>query len=81
MSGYGLIGTGADYRQQAAQGLQQAAEQETDRNIQNKQIKQQAKAANQQLGAAGGAMAGFMIGGPVGAVIGGLGGAILGGLF
>lgn len=81
MSGYGLIGTGTEYRQQAAAGLQAAAREETNRDIDNKQIKAQRHAANQQLGAAGGAAAGAMIGGPIGALIGGIAGGLLGGSF
>ena len=81
MNGYGLIGTGAAYREQAASGLQEAAKQETDRNITNKQLDAQAEAAKKQTGSTLGAAAGFMLGGPVGAVIGSIGGSILGGLF
>lgn len=79
---YGLVGTGIEYRQQAMQGLQQAAQEETNRQIENKQIQAQHHAANQQLGALGGAVGALALGfGPVGALIGALGGGVMGGLF
>lgn len=79
--GGGLAAAGNTNLGQAQQLLGSAAEQEQSRNIGDKQMEQQRKAGNTQLGAAGGAMLGFQVGGPVGAVIGGVLGAVGGGLF
>ncbi len=79
MTGYGLIGTGAAYRDQATRGLAVAADAENKREIQKKEMESQRKAATQQLGASGGGMIGFAVGGPIGAVVGAIAGALLGG--
>jgi hypothetical protein len=83
MAGYGMGGGLANYgmgqQQEATQILGEVAKQEANRDMENKQLRQQAKAGNAQLGAAGGAMAGFAVGGPWGAAIGGLVGGIAGG--
>jgi len=82
--GGGLVSVGLGQQRQAADMLGDAADQETERNIGNRQREQQRKAGNVQLGATGGAMAGAYYGaslGPWGAVIGGVAGAIAGGLF
>ena len=82
--GGGLVSAGLGEQDQAAQILGNAAEQEQQRNLGNKQARQAAKAGNVQLGATGGAMAGMYYGaslGPWGALIGGAIGAVAGGLF
>lgn len=78
--GGGLIGVGAEQKGSALEMLGQSAERENARNIANKQIAQQEKAAKAQTGAMLGATAGMAFG-PLGAMVGGLAGGILGGLF
>lgn len=74
-----LANLGEGQKQEATSMLGQAAEQESQRNAQNKVMAAQAKAGGQQFGATAGALAGFQIGGPWGAVIGGAVGAVAGG--
>lgn len=85
MAGYGVGATlaslGTAAKNDAMNSLGQVANQETQREATNKQLDAQRKQGNQQLGATGGALAGFAIGGPVGAMIGGTVGAIASGLF
>jgi hypothetical protein len=85
MAGYGvgasLASLGTAAKNDAMNSLGQVANQEGQREATNKQLDAQRKAGNQQLGATGGALAGFAIGGPVGAMIGGTVGAIATGLF
>lgn len=76
--GGGLAGYGMGQMQEATQLLGETAKQETQRDMENKQLKQQAKAGNAQLGATAGAMYGSTFG-PWGTVIGGLIGGIAGG--
>jgi uncharacterized protein YcfJ len=57
-----------------------AAETEERRDLANKQMEQQQKAGNQQLGATMGATVGMQVYGPVGALVGGAIGAIAGGM-
>lgn len=75
------VGGGQFYAGQAQSLLSGAAQDETQRNMQNKALKQEEKAANSQLGATAGAVAGFAIGGPVGAGIGAVAGGLLGRVF
>lgn len=77
--GGGLAAAGLQEQQQAADILGEAAKQEQDRNIGNRNMERAAKAGNVQLGAMGGAALGFQFGGPVGGMVGGLLGAIGGG--
>lgn len=79
--GGGLAAAGNKNLGDAQELLGKAASQEQDRNIADKQMEQQRKAGNTQLGVMGGAGAGFMVGGPVGALIGGALGAVAGSLF
>lgn len=92
MAGTGLgasLASIAGQQQEEAMRLQkEAADNETRREQQNKQIEAQEKAGRQQLGATLGAMGGFALGaqygsaaGPWGAVIGGAIGAVAAGLF
>jgi phage tail tape-measure protein len=84
--GGGLAGLGMGQQQEATQLLGESAKAEAQREMENKQLRQQAKSGNASLGATGGALAGFAlgaqygaVGGPWGAVIGGLVGGIAGG--
>ncbi len=84
----GLAGAGFEQQNQALGILGSAAEDETRRNIANKQANQARKAGNAQLGATLGAAGGMAlgmqmgaVGGPMGAMVGGLIGGIAGGLF
>jgi len=77
----GLTGFGLDQKNDAMEALRTVADQETERNTANKQIQQQTKAGNVQLGVTLGAAAGMMVGGPIGGMIGGVLGGIGGGLF
>lgn len=79
--GGGLAAAGNKNLGDAQELLGKAAEQEQTRNIGDKQMEQQRKAGNTQLGVMGGAAAGFAYGGPVGAVIGGVLGAVGASLF
>ena len=79
--GGGLAAAGNTNLGQAQELLGKAADQEQARNIGDKQMEQQRKAGNTQLGVMGGAAAGFAYGGPVGAVIGGVLGAVGASLF
>lgn len=93
MAGTGLgasLASIAGQQQEEAMRLQkEAADNETRREAQNKQIEAQEKAGRQQLGAtvgglAGGAIAGAQWGssaGPYGMLIGAAVGAVAGGLF
>lgn len=92
MAGYGvgasLASMGLGQKQEAMQVLRSVADQETERNAQNKQLAAQEKAGKQQLGATVGALGGFYVGaqmgsvgGPLGALIGGAVGAVAAGLF
>ena len=88
-AGGGLAGAGLEQQTMANNTLSAAADQETQRNIQNQKMEQEAKAGKAQLGStvgglAGGALAGAQFGaaaGPWGMLIGGALGAIAGGLF
>lgn len=88
--GYGvgasLVDFGQDQEREATQMLRQSAEDETRRNIQNKQLEAQEKQGRQQLASSVGSAAGFAlgaqtgsIGGPWGALIGGAIGYLAGG--
>ena len=77
--GGGLAGYGSGQMQEATQLLGESAKQEASRDMENRQLKQQAKAGNAQLGATAGAMYGMSVGGPWGAVIGGLVGGMAAG--
>lgn len=79
--GYGLLGGGQFEFDQSLKGLDSAAQQETERNIQNKAIAQQAKAARAELGTTvgslGGAAAGTAIGAGSGAESGAAAGSVV----
>ena len=90
--GYGvgasLASMGLDQKREATQMLEASANQESQREQQNKMLEAQDKAGKQQLGGALGSAAGMAIGaqygsaaGPWGALIGGVVGAVAGGLF
>lgn len=86
--GASLASMGLDQKREAMGVLREAADQESQRNAQNKQLEAQAKAGKQQLGGTLGAMGGMMlgakvgsVGGPLGALIGGAVGAVAAGLF
>lgn len=79
--GASLASMGLDQKREAMSVLREAADQETTRNIQNKQLEVQEEAGKRQLGSMLGATAGMAVGGPLGAMIGGTIGAIAGGLF
>lgn len=86
MAGFGigasLANMGSGQQREATQLLQQAANQEDERNRQNKALAAQEKAGKRQLGSTLGATAGFALGGgPWGALIGGVVGYVAGGLF
>lgn len=92
MAGFGigasLANMGSGQQREATQLLQQAANQEDERNRQNKALAAQEKAGKRQLGSTLGATAGFAlgaqqgsVGGPWGALIGGVVGYVAGGLF
>lgn len=90
MAGVGatLASLGAGQQQEAGRVLANAADQETERNRQNKALEQQEKAGKMQLGSTLGALGGAAlgaqygaIGGPLGSLIGGAVGAIAAGLF
>lgn len=72
------LGDGRFYAGLAQSGLQQAASDEQQRNIQNDQLKRQDKANNAQLGATVGAAIGSFIFPGVGTAIGGLLGGFAG---
>lgn len=76
--GGSLASYGQDQKREAVETLGKAADQESQRNQQNKQMAAQRKAGGQQLGATTGAMYGSTFG-PWGTVIGGVVGAIAGG--
>lgn len=86
---YGLIGAGANLRDEAMRSLESASKLETERDIQNKQIRAGRKQASAQVGAtvgglAGGAIAGAEFGeaaGPWGALIGAVAGGLFGSAF
>lgn len=78
--GGGLASYGMGQQQEATQLLAASAKEESQREMENHRLKQQAKAGNAQLGAMAGAMYGSTFG-PWGAVIGGLVGGIAGGSF
>jgi hypothetical protein len=77
--GGGLAAQGLQQETEASGLLDKAANEESSRNMMNKQNAQANKAGNTQLGATAGAMAGMYFG-PVGAMVGGLLGAIGGAL-
>ena len=82
--GGGLAAAGNTNLGQAQQLLGNAADQEQQRNIGDKQMEQQRKQGNTTLGAAGGAILGAKFGaslGPIGVLIGGALGAVAGSLF
>lgn len=79
--GASLANYGSGQGSDAMQQLGQAAQAEEQRNLTNKQLESERKAGNAQLGATGGALAGFAMGGPWGAVAGGAIGMLAGGLF
>lgn len=73
------VGDGNFYRGLAFDGLERAAQDETSRNIQNRNIDEANKASKSQLGATIGAAAGSFIPIPVvGTVIGGVLGGLIG---
>lgn len=85
---YGLLAAGQDQFNQAIKGLDSAAQSETQRNVANDQIQQQAKAGKAQLGAtlgsaAGGVGGGLAAGAVYGSAAGSYGaaaGALIGGI-
>jgi len=85
--GYGLIDIGAQTRQQAMKGMQDAADREQVRESANDQLKaaeKQQQMSSIGMGAATGAMAGAQagsVGGPAGAAIGAAAGFVLSKLF
>jgi hypothetical protein len=88
--GYGvgasLASMGLDQKREATQMLEASANQESERERQNKMLEAQDKAGKQQLGGALGAAVGAGMAqgsamGPWGALIGGVVGAVAGGLF
>jgi hypothetical protein len=84
MAGVGatLASLGAGQQQEAGQVLANAADQETERNRQNKALEQQEKAGRMQLGSTLGALGGAaLMASPLGSLIGGAVGAIAAGLF
>ena len=68
---YGLLGYAQDQFNESLKGLDSAAQGETQRNIENKQIREQEKAGKAQLGATIGGAAGTLAGAKVGVAIGG----------
>ena len=89
--GGGLAGAGLDQENEATQQLGDAAQVETNRNIENQRIVQQNRSSNMQMGTTGGMAAGWAVGaanaaawgsnaGPYGAMIGGVLGGLMGGL-
>ena len=83
-----LVSFGENQQDTATQGLGAAAQEETQRNASNTMRAAQAKAGNEQLGGAVGALGGAAAGaewgsviGPWGTLIGGVLGAVAGGLF
>lgn len=87
-AGPGLATIGQDQQRAATQLLGQAADDEAQREIGNKQRKAADKAGKAQLGASIGAAGGMAVGaqygsamGPWGALAGGIIGALAGGLF
>ncbi|HIF9182349.1 bacteriocin [Photobacterium damselae subsp. damselae] len=77
---YGLLSLGQDTRQQALNGLRNAANQEQEREQINQQLKNAQR--TQTMGSIGSGVAiGAMAGGPVGALLGAGAGLILGELF
>ena len=67
--GYSLLEAAQSTRKQALQGMEDASNQEAQRESDNKQLKAAKKATT--MGAVGtGAGIGFMVGGPVGAGVG-----------
>ena len=85
MAGYGvgasLAGMGLDQQHQALGVLRSAADQESQRNRENKALDAQETAGKKQLGSTLGSLAGMSVGGPWGALIGGAIGSVAGGLF
>ena len=86
-AGYGvgasLVNAGLGQKREATQLLAKAADDESRRNAQNKQMEAQEKAGRQQLGGTLGALAGAQYGaalGPWGALLGGALGAVAGGI-
>lgn len=76
-----LLGLGSAQKRQGMALLGQAAESDTRRQIQNRQMEQEAQAGNTQLGATAGAQIGTMISPGWGTLIGGALGAIAGHYF
>lgn len=79
--GAGLLAMGAGEAGEGLSMIGDAAQQETERNRINEQMKQQQRAGNAQLGATAGAVVGGMVGGPVGAAAGGVIGSLMSDLF
>lgn len=88
LGGAGLAGAGLQQKNEAMGALSQTADMESERQRTNKQLEEQRRAGNAQLGSTLGGLGGFALGakmgaagGPVGALIGGIVGAIAGKLF
>ncbi len=81
--GGGLAGMAQQNKAEATQMLAATAQQDMQREMTNKQLGQQAKAGNAQLGSTLGAVAGMALtgGNPMGAALGSLVGGLAGGLF
>ena len=76
-----LLGLGSAQKKAGMALLGNAAEADTKRQIQNKQMEQEAQAGNTQLGATAGAQIGTMVSPGWGTLIGGALGAIAGHYF
>lgn len=85
MAGYGvgasLAGLGLDQKHQAMGVLRNVAEQESQRNRENRALDAQETAGKKQLGSTLGSLAGMYVAGPWGAMLGGAVGSVAGGLF
>lgn len=79
--GNSLVASGAGQERLASSALNQAAQNETQLDLANRQAKQAQQQGNAQLGSTIGAIGGAVIGGPWGAAIGGALGGVVGGLF
>ncbi|WP_017445794.1 hypothetical protein [Gayadomonas joobiniege] len=77
---YGILSRGVQTRNQALGLMSNSARQETQRNMQNDQLKR-AEKTEKVSGTIGGATTGAMVGGPVGAVVGAVAGYALTELF
>lgn len=81
MGNMGLVGQGVQQQDEAMRVMGEAAKQEQERKMANKQNEANRKQGNMSAGATAGAMVGTAVGGPWGAIIGGAIGAIAGNYF